>query len=284
MRACVLLLPLLVPLSLLACGGTVAPEEARSFTPYACDATKPFGAPSPVPGLPDRFASIGRPSRDELQLFFAMETDDELRLHVATRTDRSLPFGPPKPVLLAGVDPWPGSLSADGLSLLVHGDGAAGDRDAFVVRRTSFDAPSFSVREPLGSAVDSPADESGAHLSSDGSTLYFARRVGATRHLFRATGTGFTVVEPLAELNGEMGEILPVPSADDRVLYFTRGDRDRAEVWRASRAEAHGPYTTIARVSELPSAAASWVSPDDCRIYLSVGYPELRLAIADRGR
>ena len=65
-------------------------------------------------------------------------------------------------------------LSADGLTLFFDSDrpGGYGNSDLWATSRTATSEP-WGEAVNLGPIVNSPADETIAHISADGSTLYF---------------------------------------------------------------------------------------------------------------
>jgi Tol biopolymer transport system component len=122
-------------------------------------------------------------SRDGLSLVF-----DSTRpgghgghdLWVSTRPASSDPWGIPvnmgSAINHTGIDYSP-ALSADGLLLLFASNrpGGSGEHDLWVMTRLTMDDP-WGQPVNLGSAVNSPAGQSGPSLSVDGSMLYFGSR------------------------------------------------------------------------------------------------------------
>jgi hypothetical protein len=194
----------------------------------------------PLPG--DWSAGSGiyvvSPTADELEVFVQVAADGLDEIRVATRTSRSMPFGPTTVVLGApGFWRHP-AVSADGLALYAEGDtGGAIYRATRASRTEAFgEATSVVSRSaiPGVSIVHSPWP------LSDGSLLFMASDGTATRvYRVEPSESGFGVPVELAGLAGEAwsGYQGMSYSENTREIFFTTN-----RAWTALEPEAYGSW------------------------------------------
>lgn len=118
-------------------------------------------------------------------------------------------------------------------------------------------------------------------LSVNGRSLWFTSSRGGSGgdDLWHSEDVGGVFHPPVNEavLNSASAESNPVLSADQLTIYFmsTRvapGTAGGSEIWRATRATTGDGFGTPTPVGELNTPlddAPAWLSPDNCRIYLS---------------
>ncbi|WP_394823998.1 TolB family protein [Pendulispora albinea] len=262
-----------------------------------CSPSKAFGTPTLVPGFEARDASSARLTANELVLYF----DDGAHLQFATRTSRTSAFGASNPVPgvsspKADLSPW---VSADDKTLLfastrdVDG-GSPGTSRLYRARRDSASLAFGSVEEIPGL----PTGESFEPYLRDGVELWFTqdKGTGFGRDLLRApiTGGTFGALTDTSELSDPAPDRNPVISADGRTIYFqsTRTPSQKSDIWMATRSDTSKKFASLTNAASLNSAsedAPTWISPDNCRLYLSSdrpledgGSPKLRLYVAER--
>ena len=86
--------------------------------------------------------------------------------------------------------------------------------------------------------------------------------------------SGWSTPVPVLEVNTAYGDSSPFLSFDGLTLYFVRVDTDTfyyARIYKATRPEPYGPFTSVQNISELNYSgghvASPWVSPDNLRMY-----------------
>lgn len=231
--------------------------------------------------MPVRGASeYGTFSPDELSLYFAGPGNV---LRVATRASLSAPFGASKP--LANIEPpalspW---ISSDGLTVFFESyercDAGCG-RVSFATRLRTIDEFTRPSLVPVinQGAIDTGTSIRDPALSGDGQALYFAWSggSGAHNHIWRSgrpSGT-WSAPERVSEIimASSCGEGAPVPSADNRALYFGARVPDCVTVdvrlFVARRRSVGDPFGPPTEVSGFVNYAPVWVSPDECRLYM----------------
>jgi hypothetical protein len=170
-------------------------------------------------------------------------------------------------------------LSTNGLSLYFEADRSGGD-DIYVATRASAVDP-FPVGAAVAVNLAGVSDQT-PFLSPDGAELWFAsnRTPGTELKIFHAPATSATATAS-AELN-TVGKdtVAPVLSANGQTIYFASkrdGGMGGYDIWFATRSSAvagtaFGPPSNLSSLSvDLNSSVddlPTWVSPDDCRLYL----------------
>lgn len=261
-------------------GGGDASTEPR------CDPSKPFGAPEPMTAFERDYSSVkgAFATPDELEVFYLgfVPGGGEWELRHARREARDAPWGESEVVPL---DPTPdGFLSINGSGLKLY----------FWEFDTHYSATRGALGEPF--TGQKPFGEPRANWTFVGAAeeeAYFAVYEG---------GSGNNkVIKRAPVLGDELGDASTVPnihvapSNDDRpvlnlsetALYFASnrdGGVGLADVWVARRASREEPFGEPVHVPELSSDRpdhVSWVSDDDCEIFLDRAS---KILFARRGR
>jgi len=92
--------------------------------------------------------------------------------------------------------------------------------------------------------------------------------------LHGSTLADWTEPVPVDEVNTEYTDKSPFLSYDGLTLYFSRAGTDTfyyARIYKATRPEPYGPFTSVKEISELNYSGghvrSPWVSPDNLRMY-----------------
>lgn len=270
-------------LSVAACGRlgfTEAAVDGDAAAAPRCAATSPWSTPirvaelnSPMQDASARFAdgerllvlSSARPGGPGLVDVFEARRSTELD-----------PFPAPTLLPFSSVDDdYTPTTTGDGLTLVVQ-RGSSTSASLALTRRAATGA-TFAPLAPLealgvGTAQQEP------WLTPDGSGLYFAALVGGNLlDLFYAPASGdsFGPAVAVAGLATSAEDRTPVVSADERTIYFAS---DRAgvpgvrSIWVATRDAPGADFGAPSLVPELSSNSddyPTWLSADECRIYLT---------------
>jgi len=78
--------------------------------------------------------------------------------------------------------------------------------------------------------------------------------------IYRAAGANYDDVSDV----GLAGASFPVVTPDERTIYFSTGG---GNIWVARRDAIADPFSNFERVAEL-HGAPTWISADECEIYL----------------
>lgn len=254
-----------------------------------CTLTKPFAAPIPINGKVNTSAHETAPSltADELTMFFQRTVGaDGGNILQSTRASVNDPWGDPvelTELAQSGVDYSP-AVTGDGLEL-VWAEMASGPNPTklkIATRATA--AEKFSnvrVLDAVSNAAS--ADDTAPSLSADGKELFFtSTRVGGARHLFHSVVGGdaltFQAPQILNELaSGQATDAQLAMTADGLTIYFASerpGGLGNADVWTATRSTRVGNFSAPVHVADPINSASydwpTWLSPDGCRLYMSV--------------
>jgi hypothetical protein len=258
--------------------------DAPAATQPRCDPNKPFGTPTPIPGLNTAARDIQAAHAGELTLIFASDRGGSLDLYSAVRASATDDFGSAKAV--AGFASSGGEtspfLTADGL-VMFYGYSPAGqvEGDIYVATRASLAAPFSSG--VMVTNVNTAMDEGDVTVTSDGAFMYLAsnRPGGAGGYdLYvseRDPETGlYSIPKLVSELSTAAYEAHPRVSADGLTLIFSSMRTDDgalagADIWIATRENVGDAFGAPVRVKELSTNAhesPTWLSPDTCTVYL----------------
>lgn len=253
-----------------------------------CDPTKPFGAPVYATDLnlgntSDEGAGL---SADELTVYFDSSRPggagctDVWR---ATRASRDLAFGAPTavPVFNTTMCDRGLSITADGLFLYTGSNAPGGSSYSLRVAsraNTLSDFGAFGVVSGISVALDGGlSSESSPFVLPDHGALYFSSNRSGTEDLYRATRVGgsYEAAKQVVGVNTASQESMPVVSADEKTIYFA-SDRPSGlgnlDIYRASRnntSEGFSYVTNLASVNSDRIEMPTWVSADDCVMYLA---------------
>jgi hypothetical protein len=277
-----------------ACGGYPPPNHGRPCNDCGgtvqCDgscprATGPFEPPQRHPlSSPGRDDSLVL-SADRLLGLIASDRPGGVGgtdIYLSTRSSPGDAFS--APTLVAGVntDAYERSprISRDLLRLYLESDRSA-DSELYVARRPDTASP-FRT-SALGPPGLPGVNDTDPFLMPDELTIYFSsnRILGklGSRDIYRASrasgDTRFGPAAPVPGLSSPEDDMSPLVTKDELVVYFAssrRGPGSRLDVYRATRASKTAPFDPPVPVAELNTPAdeyPTWISPDECELYLS---------------
>lgn len=269
--------------------------DGPSSVAAACDLSKPFESPRVVVGLDDRDIFSARLSADETSAVIAAKNGATgTDLLVATRATAADPFviGAPIAELDSSADEYWPSLSADGETIFfesgrhLSGGGTGNEMARIWMATRSSGTGTFGTPIVLG-AFQVGKPEGAPYFHPGGHALYFtslARGGAGNLDLFVADLTDFGVVtgvRPIKSANGPGVDHMPLPSYDERALFFARADEglddDNRNIWVVGRASSDDEFGIPQAVVELNSTYdefPSSLSTDACRIYFVSNRPD----------
>jgi len=261
------------------------PDTGLPDAAAICDPPSKFDAPIPLVGFnTTKFEGVPRLSPDELDLYYGGGDANAVDLFRAQRSRVSDAFG--APASLSGVNSaaneYNPTVSSDGFTLFFESDRVSGEAGHLYVSTRSARVGEFgsaSLVANVNSASRSDIDAQ-PFLTMDGQELWFTstREGGAAgRDIFRATwnGSAFATPARVPALSGGTDDYLPTLSADRLTVYFSSarsGGKGNFDIWTSHRTTTLDGFPEPKPVSELNTSAndyVGWVSPDNCRIYLS---------------
>jgi Tol biopolymer transport system component len=231
-------------------------------------------------------------SWDELTIYFhSKNTSGVSQLLFARRSSIDEDFGTPAVLanVNSGLQEAQPMVAKSDLTLYFVSDRDGNDNLYAASRVVGGDpgANPFTDPRPLLNLNSSVSDQA-PFLSADASELWFTTdqpTASSPFRIFRAAGPAFNAGAAVAELDTAGANISPTLSADGLTVYFgsdragTLGQRD---IWFAKRAGPGASFGTVASASTLNVALnsagddlPSWVSADDCRLYLTSSRPGL---------
>ncbi|MBX3227413.1 MAG: PD40 domain-containing protein [Labilithrix sp.] len=257
-----------------------------------CDTTKPFEEPVPIGGAIDSTSSNdSAPSLtdDELRMVFGRVTPGGSSLDgtilETTRGSIDEDFGPPRELTEvndADRKSFGPTMTGDGLVLFwnLQKNQGTGILSSVILtaRRASLEGK-FSAPEPYRSDAAGITHAFGAHVSHDGSELFFSAYDSSTKlqRLVRSERGNLGLYGPpmrMSELDADANDTSAALSADGLLLLFAsdRGEIGQNEIWSARRATRKAPFEDIEKVTVLSSTEADragWLSVDGCRFYMT---------------
>lgn len=242
----------------------------------ACDVTRPFGAAIEVPGLRDAAANDlhGTLTADELTIYLATNRGDPastvMHIYSATRATRDAAFSTPVPVgaTFSTEGESNPSISPDGNTIFF--DSLRTDDTTLHLRVFTSTRPNAAVVFPMptplkGEALHSPS------ITADGKVLYVANLSFGALDRMEKVGAVFGSAQTV---DISLGSSVTSPvSSDDLTLFMSLGEQVGDDIQATTRTSTAAAFPTPTRVNELKTAAvqaaASWVSADGCRLYLT---------------
>ncbi len=255
----------------------------------ACNLSRSFGEPVPVPGEVNTAMDEVAPrlSADELTLYFARHAADTPGalndIYIASRSSLTTPFGTPAPLAIntASANEMDPMVATDGLTLFFASDRAPGMGESDIYFSTrAITTVGFMAAMPVP-GVNTPGTEMQPFLAAGGDLWLAYRRPGSDTalHLRRApkTTVGFGTPVAIPELDGNADDSWPVLSADELTIYFSSARtgpdvQGKPDVWVANRATRSGNFSApvdLVAVNTAASEYVGWVSPDGCRLYFA---------------
>lgn len=253
-------------------GGTEADAGGPSCVPGA-----PFGAPEPISELNDPVAHDGtlRLLPDERSGYFWSRRDGgDGDLYFAERSALDAPFSIR---LVQGVDTAMSELdptiSSDGTTLVFRRSNPG--NDLFVA--TQAGAPDTFSTPTAIATINTADDETQCFMPLDRDELYFQspRTGGGDLYMSKRNGTSFSSPTPVGGIASGSDEGDPVVTPDGLTIYF-RSDRPASiggyNIYVATRTDVADAFSNVQLVPNVNTEAdegPSWISPDDCRLYIS---------------
>jgi hypothetical protein len=253
-----------------------------------CDKDAAFGAPTPVTELEDQNGGGGefgaRLTADELDVFYShiQSGGAVIRTYSAHRASRTDPFGAPSEVLAVRgtgiVDAFP-SVDGAGLVYFVQSDSDGSTGFGVFSASRGVRTAQFGALQ-LVAALETPVFEGNPYVAPDGAELFFVRgdagSVGPTL-IFSAAfnGSSYANDTPVQGVNAPgYRNRTPVITSDRLTMYFASDRKDGGDddIWRAARTSPSTVFGSATLVSELATSGddvPSWISPDECVMYLA---------------
>jgi len=266
-------------------GGDTGPDSPLGA---ACDPMKDFTAPVLLSGIStaDNEGSA-RFTEDELTIFFDSDrpgTTGLFDLWTATRPSIGAAFG--TATQIAGVnsalEEFGPNETTNGLTLFFEQQDKNAVSRLYKSTRAAGGMP-FGNVTALAS-INSNDYTANPFVRGDGSEIWYVSDTGllTTIDLYHATigPMGTFVGAKVNNVNTSAEEFAPVVSADGLTLYFgtdaTVAGLGGVNVWvatRASKGVDFGAPVLVPNVNTTSDEQPTWISPDDCRLYLASNRP-----------
>ena len=267
-----------------------------------CDAATPFGAPVFVSGIDVGAQELSATlTPDGLQIVFAssraLPSVTGNHLYAAARPSTSAAFGDAQALpglLTTNVnDYWATSAPWTGTDLYFCSTRPNDTASSIFVTTYLAGAGTFAAPVQVASLVNDAQGLCYPHAARHAQEIWMGGST-ANANVYRASrqaSGGFATPVAVTELNTDQEDSLPVLSDDGLVVYWTSNRTDkthgRADIWVATRSDPNGAFGDLRNVDELNSSGndwPSWLSPDQCKIYLSSDRSEsrYRLFVASR--
>jgi len=258
----------------------------------------PFGVPENVTAV-NTGISEDSPylTLDGLSLYFSRGQSGQNNIYVAVRSSTTAPFGSPSTARLDSVNTsqrqWPGSLSADQLTLYLHSDTRPGSGSADIWIATRPDVASDFSEPRLLPNVNSTAPDFDANVSADGLSLYFvssrspqtpiwvARRNSTAEDFGAPTNDEFAQIHSHFNFNQlDIGVGGLCISPDERTLYiYVEDDVNQSparQLWVSTRSSKRDPFgppgqSAFVKIHSGGGAEAPSVSGDGSEIFFASG-------------
>ncbi len=253
-----------------------------------CNLAADFGTPQLLPGVSsDATEATLRLLPNELVGYLWTTRSGNIDLARVTRSSLTEPFSyqPFDDLNTLGLEFEP-TVSSDDLSLVFRAERDGAGADLYLATRATTADPYVSLGRITN--VVSPAADYQPYLT-DTHLLFVSNRNGSER-IFAARRNGNNFEAP-AELNELAAPVVadndPVLSADGLTIYFAstrRSISNDMNIWVATRPSVTAPFgdpRLLPNVNSTATDGPSWISPDQCRLYLSSdrrGNPDLYVA------
>ena len=272
--------------------------DATADAPKICDPDSAWGAPVEVTELTDGVLDTegARLSSDQLTVFMSRTNGTDGTIMIAKRATTAAPFGTVSGLkgIGTGADHYP-TLSPDETSLVFSRQRAITPFDDDLVISTkvagAFGTPAglsglakvkFNERQP--SYASDEAIWLTTFVSFDGGPA-----VSRVNRSPKVTVSSYGLLESIdLQTLPTKSDSHPVLSSDGLRLYFAsdRGATTDTNVWVAKRANTSavfGPPTAVAELNAaIKNDAPTWLSADNCTIYLERKEATLRIFRATR--
>lgn len=264
-------------------GSVAAEADAPAVVnPIRCDRALKWGEPEQVP-LPLPTGNEGvlhaRLTADEQTLFFATEASNDVRkLFVATRP-------------ASGTGTWPATEVLSGDTTFIKDWPMVDSAGTLFYRRMTEDDRSYIVKSTKGAggiydnaqtlrATDGLGTNyylTSPYVSASGDLYFAAERVSGTtdRDIFRATLQNGEFKDPIviSALGTTDDELSPALTSDELDLYYSRAPvGEEHDIYLSHRDSTDKAFPAGTRVDELTTTQSeyvTWISPDNCRMYLT---------------
>lgn len=145
-------------------------------------------------------------------------------------------------------------FSVDAAHTLYFASRVAGGRGAGDLYRSTRSAAGWNAPEPLGSAINTAADEAMPFIAPDGSYLLFSRDFDLFISFAAADGSWLEPQRLPSPINTETIELCPIVSPDGRYLFFISQRGGESHVWWVSAGfiERLRPQPQSRAVAEVP--------------------------------
>ena len=259
--------------------------------PARCNPTAKFGRRTTVSALSspanEEQAAL---SPDELTVYFSRDDGNgKYDIFEAKRASATGAFD--SGAVVAGVntadeDREP-RVTADGLTMYAttRAPPSGQFRVAFATRASK--EGMFGALQPVP-VINGTTNDSDPWISADGRVMYFSSDRGGNYALYRSTQTGGVFSEPElvrgTHLDTPYMELTPALTDDELTLYFasSRPNLGSVDMFEASRATVQDPFGEPINLTELNGPNAdlpSWISADNCQLYITHFDPTLGLEI-----
>jgi hypothetical protein len=247
--------------------------------PAPCDRTADFGPPVLLAGVSSDTSSEAtmRLLPDELTGYLWTTRTGNIDLAKVTRAQRGDTFTYQPFDELNTDDPeFEPTISSDDAVLVFRSNrpGGAGGSDLYLADRALPGGP-LVLRRQITELSSASADLQ--PFLTDAELLFISDRSGADRmYRSRRIADSFAAATEITELAvAGASDSDPVMTADGKTIYFgsTRpGGIGGIDIWSASRLNDLAPFaaaTLVANVNSVMTDAPSWISLDQCRLYMS---------------
>ncbi|HSR95939.1 MAG TPA: hypothetical protein VLM79_02660 [Kofleriaceae bacterium] len=276
-------------------GGETSPDAGVQAR---CSPTAMFGRRTTVASLssPNNEEQAAL-SPDELTMFFSRDDGNgAFDIFEAKRASATGAFdsGTPVPGVNTSAEERAPRVTADGLTMYATTRATPnGQFRVAAATRASTDGM-FGALQPVP-GINGTTNDSDPWISADGRVLYFSSDRTGNYGLYRSTQTGgvFSAPELVrgTNLDTPYMELAPVLTEDELTLYFasSRPNLGSVDVFEATRATAQDPFGEPVNLTEINGVngdVPSWVSADNCQLYVTHFDPTLNLEIitAFRGK